>query len=169
MTALLLSLGLLAVFALLRRGLASRMELEAETRGAAFADAAFNTLRFVSEQIARGSTATNDTWGAFWISFGAGSTNLPLTVDSMEEPLDPSVTRTALLYGTGARYFYTNGTTEAHIAYQCSAIGTNAFEGFLEHYPTNRAQVTLHVWPSGLTNAPAQTFFTLFSNPGRLP
>jgi Tfp pilus assembly protein PilV len=159
MTALLLSLGLLAVFALLRRGLASRMELEAETRGAAFADAAFNTLRFVSEQIARGSTATNDTWGAFWISFGAGSTNLPLTVDSMEEPLDPSVTRTALLYGT----------TEAHIAYQCSAIGTNAFEGFLEHYPTNRAQVTLHVWPSGLTNAPAQTFFTLFSNPGRLP
>lgn len=186
MTALLLSMGLLTVFALLRRGIASRSELEGEMRGAAFADAAFNTLRAVSEHSARHAD-TNDLWTLFWTDFQNGETNVALTADadgqssdSAAEPATGPAKDPTRLFGDGEVRVYrwlpdpAISNAVPPLRYQCSIYITNSFEeaksvGLFLNHPTNRVQLTLHVWPSGQTNSAAQTYFTLFSNRGRLP
>ena len=162
MTALLLSMGLLTIFALLRRGIASRMEMEEEVRAASFADSAFNTLRAISDSAA--SSTNVQEWVEFWDAFQFGTTNLPLFQSATTELTDSPSILTGALYGNGEIYVFTNVNSSTRIAYLCAAEMAAMYEG----YPTNRAQVTLHVWPAGSTNSSPQTYFTLFSNAGNL-
>ncbi len=191
LTAFLLSIGLLSVFALVRRGLTSRAEMEDETRGAAFAQAAFNSLRAASELAIRHSLS-NDLWLAFWHDFESGQTNLLISAgetarqsgDSATDIPDEDLFR---IFGDDKirAWRWQPSANETNITptvrYQCSVSLSSAFKnreddtgqqaqgGVFENFPTNRAQITLHVWPRGQTNSPAQTYFSLFPNPGRLP
>jgi len=190
LTAFLLSIGLLSVFALIRRGLITRGEMEDETRGSAFAQAAFNSLRAASDLAIRHSLS-NDLWLAFWHDFESGDTNLLLTAGETARQGGDSATD-----GSGEDLFRLFGDDEIRawhwqpsasetnltptLRYQCNVSLTCAFKrdngdeheasgSVFDNFPTNRAQVTLQVWPRGMTNSPAQTYFSLFPNPGRLP
>ncbi len=186
MTALLLSMGLLAVFALLRRGIESRIEMEAEVRSMLFADAIANTLQALSEQSEQ--DPEGEAWERFWHEFAAGEDSLALhpSADSGDGPADGGEgapdADTSRVYGDGnTRHYRWRGAagnaaeerwSDTALRYQCQVALVNTFgvEGYvLADYPTNRVQVTLHVWPEGAGDSAAQTYFMLFSNAGRLP
>ncbi len=186
MTALLLSMGLLAVFALLRRGIESRIEMEAEVRSMLFADAVANTLQALSEQSEQDPEGA--AWARFWFEFAAGGRSLALHPsadagdDAADGPGGDADADTARLYGDGDTRHYRwraaagdpagGRWADTALRYQCQVTLANTFgaEGYvLADYPTNRVQVTLHVWPEGAGDSAAQTYFMLFSNAGRLP
>ena len=73
MASFLVAVGLLAVFALLRRGIDTEGFSEEEIRETLFAETAFATLRAAADQ----ASATG-TWTNFWDDIEAGTTNLPL-------------------------------------------------------------------------------------------
>lgn len=202
MTALLLTVGVLAVFALMRRGVMSRAELDAEVRGAAFAETAFNTLRLVSDMHLQYSTPSNDYWTAFWTDFSLGRTNLALLGDSAWQSQDSATSdvdggdndgsegsggrltdfETLRFFGDDAirtnRWFLlgnkasdTNNWPDAVNLYQCTVdFDRSVYQGgYLSADPTNIVKVTLQVWPNANRAGRPRSFFTLFSNTGRLP
>ena len=81
MASFLVAIGLLAVFALLRRGIDTEGFSEDEVRETLFAETAFATLRAASDH----ASATNG-WNAFWENFEAGNTKLPLPGAFHETP-----------------------------------------------------------------------------------
>ena len=73
MASFLVAVGLLAVFALLRRGIDTEGFSEGEVRETLFAETAFATLRAAADH-----ASATDTWTSFWEDFEGGTTNLPL-------------------------------------------------------------------------------------------
>ncbi len=186
MTALLLSMGLLSVFALLRRGLESRIEMEAEVRAMLFADSLMNTLQAFSEHT--GQDPRGEAWERFWLEFEAGEIAVSLhpeldaagNVPGAEEDGEPWEGTQVTANGPTRRYrwVHTHGEPpgerwpDTALRYQCQVNLANTFgqDGFaLANYPTNRVHVTVHIWPESAPDGASQTYFTLFSNSGRLP
>ena len=155
--------GLLAVFALLRRGQDSGTEIEADLRGGLFAETAFATLRAASDH-----AAATGTWEEFWTEFSAGTTNLPLpgaTSDDLaggeaagqsfaDAPDGP------ILATDGLRaYSFTGWPAEDDAGVYCVS-NTVWYDMSLGGDATN-VSVTLHVWPERPASS-SQTYFTVF-------
>ena len=73
MASFLVAVGLLAVFALLRRGIDTEGFSGEEIRETLFAETAFATIRAAADH-----AAATDTWTSFWEDFESCKTNLPL-------------------------------------------------------------------------------------------
>ena len=73
MASFLVAVGLLAVFALLRRGIDTEGFSEEEVRETLFAETALATLRAAADH-----ASATDTWTSFWEDIEGGTTNLPL-------------------------------------------------------------------------------------------
>ena len=86
----LVAVGLLAVFALLRRGIDTEGASEEEIRETLFVETFDATLRAAADH----ASATG-TWTEFWTAFANGSTNLPLPgASSASAPEHPDGART---------------------------------------------------------------------------
>ena len=152
--------GLLAVFALLRRGQAAEAVLEEDLRGGLFAETAFATLRAASDQ-----AATEGGWEDFWTLFNAGETNLPLPgVASGALPEDEAKASSfadapdeAFLVAGGTRAYSFMGWPDDTASF---CVSNTVWYELLTSGITN-VSATLHVWPER-PGGTSQTFFTVF-------
>lgn len=96
MASFLVAVGLLAVFALLRRGIDTGGFSEEEIRETLFAETAFATLRAAAD-----NAASTNGWTAFWDAFERGDARLPLPGAFRETlPRDGDEEPAPLLMGT---------------------------------------------------------------------
>jgi Tfp pilus assembly protein PilV len=174
LAAVVISMGLLALFGLGHFALRNAKAAEDNTRAALLADDVFASLRAVSENLCASNNPA--AWTAFWTDFAAGSTNLPLqlsTAASFSNRSDNAV------WGNG-RVCTNNlfSRPEIHRAgltplpewsarYWMDIALTNQMAGAGE---TNLVRVTLHVVP-GLSGDPGESraFYTHFAEHGTLP
>ena len=163
MATFVVSTGLLAVFALLRRGQDSGAEIEADLRGGLFAETAFATLRAASD-----NAAATGSWEDFWTEFSAGTTNLPLPgaysgdtssgesggssfADAPDEPF---------LAANGIRACsFTGWPAEDDAGVYC--VSNTVWYDLSLGGDTTNVSATIHVWPERPSSS-SQTYFTVF-------
>ena len=106
-SSVLVAIGLLAVFALLRRGMDTEEFSEEEIHETLFTENALATLRAAAEH----ASATG-TWTNFWAEFEAGTTNIPLPGATPDSSL-PDLGASASLSGARPVPFLVGGDSGA--------------------------------------------------------
>ncbi len=174
LAAVVISMGLLALFGLGHFALRNARAAEDNTRAAMLADDVFASLRAVSEDLCASNNPA--AWSAFWRDFADGKTNLPLqlsTAASFSNQFDNTVRGNGRIC---TNYLFSR--PEIHGAglpplpewsarYWMDIALTNQMGDAGE---TNLVRVTLHVVP-GLSGEAGESraFYTHFAEHGTLP
>jgi len=159
--------GVLSVFLLFSAGLDLASPARGDTACAMFADGVLNGLRAESELAAEQGHAA---WLQFWEDFRDGYTNVPVAVQAAWEGA-PVIWASCLCTNDLAAYpFHSLGAGEAVITPPLRYRITVELENPLG-YITNRADVTLKVWPGDRGEArdnDALILYTEFRDNGTL-
>ena len=166
LAAVVISMGLLALFGLGQIALRNAKNAEDDTRSAMLAEDVFASLRTVSEGLC--TTGGPSAWTSFWSDFAAGSKSLPIllpTATSFSNRFDNTV------WGDGR-----SCTNELYSRPDVHGSGLAVPEWSARYSldlaldATNLVRVTLHIVP-GFSGSPGESrsFYTHFTEHGTLP
>ncbi len=179
LSALVIGLGILALFSLARVAVQSSSEAEDEVRTALFAENVFASLRAASAELQR--SGDTNAWPRFWSEFSAGETNLLDAAWNMwQQPDDEEDLKHRFgIWGDGNQHTNhylsdapgrdgsVSGIPEYRVMYRLDVKLTNAVPS-LGEIPS-RAELNLIVWNMRTPGGRAYTFYTHLVNHGKLP